>query len=104
MNTVWDGDNSTVTYTATKDGAPVNLTGAACTIIVRSTAGVATTLTNTATTDLPNGKVTADSSPLEVGSYDLVLRVEKDGIKTTYPTADKGPEILNVLADIDATP
>lgn len=103
MNAIWDGDDSTVTYTATKDGAPVNLTGATCAIIVRSEDGVATTLTNTSATDLPNGKVIADSSPLEVGSYDLVLRVEKDGITTTYPSAGKGPEILNVLADIDAT-
>ncbi|HEY9353122.1 MAG TPA: hypothetical protein VIP28_07730 [Nocardioides sp.] len=102
MNTVWDGDDSTVTYTATKDGAAVNLTGADCEIIVRSKAGVATTLTNTADTDLPNGKVTADSKPLTVGAYDLVLRVAKDGVTTTYPS--DGPEVLIVLADIDATP
>lgn len=103
MNAVWDGDDSTVTYTAIADGAPVNLTGATCEIIVRSEAGVATTLTNTAETDLPNGKVTADSTPLDVGTYDLVMRVEKDGITTTYPSASKGPEILHILADIDAT-
>lgn len=102
MSAIWDSDTSTITMTATKDGAPVNLTGAVCTVIARSEAGVAATLTTTPT-DLLNGTVTADASALEVGSYDLVLRAVTGSVTATYPSADKGAEVLNVIADLDAT-
>lgn len=102
MSAVWDGDTGTVTITAIKDGAPVNLTGATCTVIARSEAGVVTLL-SISSSDLPSGKVTADASPLAVGSYDLVLRAVTGSVTATYPSADKGAEVLNVLADLDAT-
>lgn len=102
MSAIWDGDTGTVNYTATKDDAPVNLTGAECTLIVRDTKGVGRALVTTVP-DPENGKVVGDGGPLEIGTYDLVLKTVRDGVTITYPSADKGPAVLLVVPSLDAT-
>ena len=104
MSAVWDGDTGTVTITATKNGAAVNLSGSSSrALIVRNrSTGTATTLT-ISSSDLPNGIVTASVQSLGVGEYDTILRVVTGSETATYPSADVGPSRLTVRADVDAS-
>lgn len=104
MSAIWDGDTGHVTITCTKDGGPVNLTGAGITTIARHRdTGVATTLTEvTASSVRANGVIVADAGPLTVATYDLVVRAVAGGITATYPSADKQPEFIAVRAALDA--
>jgi hypothetical protein len=106
VSAIWDGDTGHVTITATKNGAPVNLTGAECTVIARRTdGGAAITLAEVpAASDRGAGVVVADASPLEVGTYVAVVRAVANGITATYPSADQPDQLLTVKADLDATP
>lgn len=104
MSAIWDGDTGHVTITAEKAGAAVNLTGATVTVIAKhkDTKAVATLAEVPASSDRPNGVVVANAAPLAVGTYELVLRAVAGGITATYPSADKQPETLFVVADLDA--
>jgi len=106
VSAIWDADTGHVTITATKNGAAVNLTGATVTIITRHRVTEVVTLLAevTASSVRADGVVVADGGPLTIGTYEVVMRAEKDGVTATYPSADKGAEILVVLADLDATP
>lgn len=103
MSAIYDADTGHVTITATKNGAAVNLTGATLTIITRRTDGVVTLLDEVSASSVrADGVVVADGGPLDPGTYDLVLRAAAGGVTTTYPSADKPPEVLWVVADLDA--
>jgi hypothetical protein len=104
VSAIWDGDTGHVTLKATKDGAPVNLSGATITIITRNAdTGAVLTLDEVPTeSNLPDGVVAADGGPLQPGTYALVVRAVANGITATYPSADKKPESLTVVADLDA--
>lgn len=105
MSAIWDGDTGHVTITATKNGAPVNLSGTTSrTVIVRNTETAATTtLTEvTASSDLAAGVIVANAEPLEVGTYLLVVRCVDPTTTATYPSADQEPEVLTVKAKLDA--
>jgi hypothetical protein len=104
VSAIWDGDTGTVTITCTKDGAPVNLTGATLTIITKAKEGgaVVNLAEVPASSNLANGVVAANGQPLGVGTYELVVRAVAGGITATYPSADKMPEVLFVRANLDA--
>jgi bifunctional ADP-heptose synthase (sugar kinase/adenylyltransferase) len=104
VSAIWDGDTGHVTITATKDGAAVNLTGATVTVITRhkDTKAVTNLSEVSASSNRAAGVVVADGGPLGVGTYELVMRAVAGGITATYPSADKQPETLFVVADLDA--
>lgn len=104
MSAIYDGDTGHVTIAATKDGVAVNLTGATVTVITRhkDTKAVTNLSEVSASSNRANGVVVADGGPLTVGTYDLVMRAVAGGITATYPSADKQPEVLFVVADLDA--
>jgi hypothetical protein len=106
VSAIWDGDTGHVTITATKNGAPVNLTGAECTVIARRTdGGAAVTLDEIpADSNRAAGVVVADAGPLTAGTYVAVLRAVAGGVTATYPSADQPDQLLTVKADLDATP
>lgn len=104
-NVVWDGDTGTATLTAKADGVAVNLAGATARhLYVRSKAtGVVTELTISGSSDFANGEVTFDCSSLAPGNYDVILRLtDATSVVVTYPSADVGPALLVVRADMDA--
>lgn len=105
MSAIWDGDTGHVTITATVAGGAVNLSATSSRdVIVRNVeTKESTTLDELpASSDLGAGVVVADGSPLDPGTYGLVLRVVDGTTTATYPSADKGPETLTVVADLDA--
>ncbi|MGH3350739.1 MAG: hypothetical protein ACRDPS_08750 [Nocardioides sp.] len=105
MSAIWDGDTGHVTITATEGEAAVNLSATTSrTVIVRNVdTAIVTTLTEVpASSDLANGVVVADGGPLEVGTYHLVLRAVDATRTVTYPSPDKGPEVLVVYPALDA--
>lgn len=106
MSAIWDADTGHATITASKNGAAVNLTGATVTVIARHKDTKAVTELDevTASSVRADGVVVADAGPLGVGTYELVMRAVAGGITATYPSADKQPETLFVVADLDATP
>lgn len=106
MSAIWDGDTGHVTIAATKNGAAVNLAATnSRTVIVRNVeTDEATTLDEvSAESDLSNGVIVADASPLEPGDYSLVLRCVDASVTATYPGADQPAEVLTVIPDLDAT-
>jgi bifunctional ADP-heptose synthase (sugar kinase/adenylyltransferase) len=104
VSAIYDGDTGHVTITATKNGAAVNLTGATVTVITRhkDTKAVTNLSEVSASSNRAAGVVIADGGPLTVGTYELVMRAVAGGITATYPSADKQPETLFVVADLDA--
>lgn len=104
MTAVWDDDTGTVTIIANdKDGNPVNLSATTeRTVIARNVETRVATALDITSDDLPTGKVIADASPLEVGTYKVALRCVDASGTATYPSAESGGEDLSVVADLDA--
>jgi hypothetical protein len=104
MTAIYDADTGHVSITASKNGAAVNLTGATVTVIAKAKpSGPVSTLAEVAGESVrANGVVVADAAPLTVGTYELVLRAVASGVTATYPSADKQPEVLFVVPDLDA--
>lgn len=103
MTAVWDGDTGIITFTATKDGAAVNLSGATSRELIAKHRGTGTVTTLTITNpDYANGIARASVQSLGAGDYDLILRVVDASVTATYPSADVGAARFTVRANIDA--